>query len=528
MVKQPAPENVRPHTLDDDVTDTVPPQIFRQVVEQSALAISITDAQANILYVNPAFQRTSGYGLHEILGRNESLLSYRVTPKLVYETMWAQIKRQRPWNGLLVNKRKDGSRYLAELTISPVVDEQGNTSHYLGMHRDVTEVHRLERQVQNQKTLIESVVDAAQVAIVLLDEQERVLLDNQEYKKLVGDLGKEPATRLLASIRAQMGKAFEQAQNKHHNLAAREVCVELTNRAARWFSCAVSWFEEQDVGADAFYEPLRRNYLLLTIQDISELKRQQEAIRINSLRALLSEQERIHGLRETLAGAVYQLEGPLNMLAAVTNMLERRREPGSDLPASAALEEAMQKSREVLETLRACIPDQATGKMQPVNLNEILSDVLKLSTASLLGAGIVVEWQPAAVFEAIPNSGSVIGHPAQLSNLFKQLIANAVEAINEQRGPRRELRIACVPRPDCMEVFIEDSGPSIPAELRFKVFQPFFTTKGAARQHLGLGLAMAQDVVARHGGTIDIDPDFRNGCRVRVQLPRASGGAHVQ
>ena len=79
-----------------------------------------------------------------------------------------------------------------------------------------------------------------------------------------------------------------------------------------------------------------------------------------------------------------------------------------------------------------------------------------------------------------------------------------------------------------MEVFIEDSGAGIADELRFKVFQPFFTTKGAAQQHLGLGLAMAQDVVTRHGGTIDIDPDFRNGCRVRVQLPRATGGGHGQ
>jgi nitrogen fixation negative regulator NifL len=508
--------------------DSVPPHIFRQVVEQAALAISITDEKSNILYANPAFLRTTGYSKAEILRQNQSLLSYRVTPKLVYETMWAQIKRQRPWNGLLVNKRQDGSRYLADLTISPVVNEDGDTTHYLGMHRDVTEVHRLERQVQNQKSLIESVVDTAQVAIVLLDEDERVLLDNQEYRKLTSDLGQEPTVKLLGSIRAQMGDAFEQAHSQHKNIAAREVCVELPNRSARWLSCSVSWFEEQDVGADAFYEPQKKHYLLLTIADITELKRQQEALRINSLRALLSEQERIQSLRETLAGAVYQLEEPLNTLSAVSVMLERRLS-GTPLPLSRsvwgdisanALEDAMQKSREALETLRACIPIQTVEASQSVNLNEILSDVLKLSTAILLGANIVVEWQPDV------NSGTVFGQPVQLSNLFKQLIANAVEAINEQRGSRRELRIKCVILPDCIEVFIDDSGPGIADELRFKVFQPFFTTKGAARQHLGLGLAMAQDVVTRHGGTIDIDPEFRAGCRVRVQLPRVTGGDH--
>lgn len=502
------------------VPGEVPMYLFRKAVEQAALAISITDARANILYANGALERITGYGQDEIVGHNESILSYRVTPKLVYETLWAQIQRQRPWNGLLVNKRKDGSRYLADVTITPVVNEDGDTTHFLGMHRDVTEVHRLERQVQNQKTLIESVVDAAQVAIVLLDEKERVLLDNQEYKKLIGELGKEPALKLLAALCEQMGDAFGKAQDKHRNIAAREVCIALPKQTSRWFSCAISWFEEHDVGADAFYEPLRRHYLLLTIQDISEIKRQQEALRINSLRALLAEQERIQGLRETLAGAVYQLEGPLNMLNAVANMMERRRDGGSDLPAAGALEEAMQKSREALEKLRACIPVQESESMQPVDINEVLADVLKLTTASLLATGVVVEWVPS-------GAGAVInGHPAQLTNLFKQLVSNAIEAMNERRGGARELRIACTTRADHIEVLVEDSGPGIADDLRYQIFQPFFTTKGAAKHHLGLGLAMAQEVINQHGGTIDIDPAWRTGCRVRVQLPLIAGGSH--
>jgi nitrogen fixation negative regulator NifL len=520
MPKQPTAHNAPAET-----DNALPPHLFRLAVEQAALAISITDARANILYANGAFSRITGYGPDEIVGHNESILSYRVTPKLVYETLWAQIKRQRPWNGLLVNKRKDGDRYLADVTITPVVNEDGLTTHYLGMQRDVTEVHRLERQVQNQKTLIESVVDAAQVAIVLLDEQEHVLLDNQEYKKLIGDLGKEPAVRLLSELRAQMGDAYTMAHQKHRNIAAREVCIALPNHTSRWFSCAVSWFEEHDVGADAFYEPTRRHYLLLTIQDISELKRQQEALRINSLRALLSEQERIQGLRETLAGAVYQLEGPLNMLSAATHLLERRLSSQPSSPATgeisaSALEEAIQKSREALEALRSCIPDQNSVAMQSVDLNQVLSDVLKLTTANLLGAGIVVEWSPSE------KAATVSGHPAQLANLFKQLVTNAIEAMNERRGGSRELRLSCASRADHIEIVVEDSGPGIADELRYRVFEPFFTTKRAAQQHLGLGLAMAQEVVSRHGGTIDINPGYRTGCRVRVQLPLATGGSH--
>lgn len=306
----------------------------------------------------------------------------------------------------------------------------------------------------------------------------------------------------------------------------RAKCIESPKKTARWFSCAVSWFEEHDVGADAFYDPLRRHYLLLTIQDISESKRQQEALRINSLRALLAEQERIQGLRETLAGAVFQLEGPLNMLSAAANLLERRlstqtpsASPG-DISAG-ALEEAMQKSREALEALRACMPNLSDEALQLIDLNDVLVDVLKLATANLLSAGIVVEWSPS------DKPATITAFPAQLTNLFKQLVANAIEAMNERRGGQRDLRIACNSNIDHFEVLIEDSGPGIADDLRYKVFQPFFTTKGAAKQHLGLGLAMAQEVVSRHGGTIDIDPAYRAGCRVRVQLPLTTGGNHV-
>ena len=101
----------------------------------------------------------------------------------------------------MLNRKKDGSVYLAELTISPVDDGGGKTTHFLGMHRDITEMHRLERVVRNQKKLIESVVDAAPMAFVLLDQSGRVILDNQEYKKLVSDLHtKEPAHSLLDSL----------------------------------------------------------------------------------------------------------------------------------------------------------------------------------------------------------------------------------------------------------------------------------------------------------------------------------------
>jgi nitrogen fixation negative regulator NifL len=489
----------------------IPLEIFRQAVEQAALAISITDAQAGILYCNPAFQRVTGYGAGEIVGSNESILSYKVTPKLVYETLWAQLLRQRPWNGMLVNRRKDGSRYLADLTITPVLDPSGRTSHYLGMHRDVTEVHRLERQVQNQKRLIESVVDAAPVAIALLDEQERVLLDNQEYKKLIGELGPDPAATLMAALHDDLGAELERGRRSGQGFAGREVRHVLAGGRTRWFACSGTWIDEQDGSADAFYEPARRQFLLLVVQDISALKEQQEAIRVNAMRAMLAEQERILALRETLSGAIYQLQTPFNMLAAGVRMLERQAGGSSD-PLVASLEEALAHGTCTLETLRACVPSQSDELIGPVDLNALLKDLLGLLTPRLLANGITVDWRPAEL-------PLISGRPTRLATLFKALLENAIEAIHEERGGRRELRLATLADPDWVEVVVEDSGPGIPEEWRYKVFEPFFTTKGADRQHIGMGLSAAQEVVTGHGGLIELAAAPGGGCRARVQLP---------
>ena len=90
----------------------LPPRVFLEAVEQSPVAISITNTAANILYANSAFERMTGYSSAELIGKNQSILSYKVTPVEVYQDLWAHLTEQKPWNGVLINRRKDGTRYL--------------------------------------------------------------------------------------------------------------------------------------------------------------------------------------------------------------------------------------------------------------------------------------------------------------------------------------------------------------------------------------------------------------------------------
>ena len=497
-----------------DTGKVLPPRLFHEVVKQSSIAISITDAKANIMYANPAFERVTGYAPEEVLGKNESILSYKTTPKLVYETLWGRLNQKKSWSGFLVNRRKDGERYLAELTIAPVVDAAGQVTHFLGIHRDATEVHRLQQQVKNQAARFESMVDVAPVVIALLDESGQVVMGNREHTRLTDELQcRDAASEIIAALKDSMGDRFIQYQKNHGSFDNQEVSFcPVGSENCRWFSCSGTWFRERDDSADSFFESARQTFFLLIANDITALKEQQEKVRMSALRALMAEEELVQGMRETLAGAVYKLQAPINLITAATAMMDRRAN-GDDESLRKALEQALNAGHDAMEELRACMPEPVPEMDEPVNMNQLIREVLSLSTERLLALGVVVDWKPTPILPVVN------GAPGQLRGMLKQLIDNAMDAMDSPGINNRELHIATDSRKGFLVIRIDDSGPGIPEAQRLKVFEPFFTTKGNGGRRAGMGLAMAQEVVNRHAGTISVETAPTGGCRMVLQLP---------
>ncbi len=116
-------------------------------VEQAAEAIVITDASGNIQYMNPAFERITGHTRKEVIGRNPRLLKSGKHDAIFYENMWETITRGEVWTGRLINKKKDGSLYHEESTISPVRDSGGKIINFVAVKRDITEHFQLSQQL---------------------------------------------------------------------------------------------------------------------------------------------------------------------------------------------------------------------------------------------------------------------------------------------------------------------------------------------------------------------------------------------
>jgi PAS domain S-box-containing protein len=121
-------------------------------ISHIADGVEITDSAARIIYVNPAFERITGYATDEVLGKNPRFLQSGFHSPLFYKEMWATLVDGKTWRGQLQNKRKDGSLYYEDTAISPVVDETGTILNYVAVKRDVTpEVENERRLKQAQK-----------------------------------------------------------------------------------------------------------------------------------------------------------------------------------------------------------------------------------------------------------------------------------------------------------------------------------------------------------------------------------------
>jgi PAS domain S-box-containing protein len=118
-----------------------------RVVEQAAESIVITDSAGIITYVNPAFEKVSGYSSEDAIGQSPRLLKSGHQDAAFYRRMWEALARGEVWKGLLVNRRKDGTLFQEEASIGPVRDSSGHTVSYVAVKRDITNEMSLEREL---------------------------------------------------------------------------------------------------------------------------------------------------------------------------------------------------------------------------------------------------------------------------------------------------------------------------------------------------------------------------------------------
>ncbi|MEI8312371.1 MAG: PAS domain S-box protein [Verrucomicrobiota bacterium] len=175
---------------------------LRAAVEQSANMIVITDIRGNIEYVNPSFEKATGYSAAEAAGKNPSMLKSGEQGAKFYRHLWTTIRSGKIWQGEFHNRRKDGSLYWEMATISPVQNDKGETVRYLAIKEDITE----QKQAQDEILRINRQLAEATA------KAERATAAKSEFLATMTHELRNPLTGVLGFAEILAGTALDDEQ----------------------------------------------------------------------------------------------------------------------------------------------------------------------------------------------------------------------------------------------------------------------------------------------------------------------------
>ncbi len=128
-------------------------QLLFEAINQSDESIVITDADGKIVFVNPAFEKLTGYSKEEVIGQTSRILKSGRHDMDFYKKMWKTILSGKTWHGEIINKRKDGTLFTEKASISPVVNSDGKIVNFIAVKHDVTEQRSLEEQLRHAQKM---------------------------------------------------------------------------------------------------------------------------------------------------------------------------------------------------------------------------------------------------------------------------------------------------------------------------------------------------------------------------------------
>jgi PAS domain S-box-containing protein len=187
--------------LEDQRLAEVERERLRAAIEQAGEIVIITDPRGVIQYANPAFETVTGYSRGEALGRSAGFLKSGEHDGEFYQRLWQTIGSGRSWQGTLVNRRKDGTPYFEDATISPVSEPGGRIVSYVAVKRDVTAQRQMEEQLR-QAQKVESVGQLAGGVAHVFNNMLQVIISYVELSLGKVDAGQPLHTYLLEVDRA--------------------------------------------------------------------------------------------------------------------------------------------------------------------------------------------------------------------------------------------------------------------------------------------------------------------------------------
>jgi diguanylate cyclase (GGDEF)-like protein/PAS domain S-box-containing protein len=132
--------------------------VFRNIIDQVADHVMVTDKNGFIEYVNPAFEISTGYSKEEVLGKNPRFLKSGKESLESYQLLWRTILAGKVFHARIINKKKNGELYVADQTVSPILNESKEISHFVSIWTDITEAVKAEERLKFEKEKLQEII----------------------------------------------------------------------------------------------------------------------------------------------------------------------------------------------------------------------------------------------------------------------------------------------------------------------------------------------------------------------------------
>ena len=481
-------------------------------------SVIITGPDRLINWANAAFLAMTGYASEEINGRNCRFLQGPLSDPDTISAIRFGLESYGAFSGEILNYRKDGTTFWNDLTISPVRDERGELTHFIGVMRDMTARKLAEEQLRVSDIVLESVSQG----LIVTGADRRILSANAAFIAVTGYSSEEILGRDCKFLQGPLSEPLT-IKAIHHAVATGS---EFSGEILNYRKDGTTFWNDLTIS------PVRNERGELThfvgvTRDISGRKRI-EAERV-SLEAQLRESQKMQAIGTLAGGIAHDFN---NILATILGNAELARQDLSNNPlALESLQEihkAGSRARDLVQQILSFSRRQPTER-KPIALFPVINESVRLLRA-MLPARVALDIQ---VESDVPV---VLADATQIEQLVINLATNAMQAMAGRPG-RVEIRLATVmvdtalanTQPSLLAYFrvhpgravritVIDNGPGMDATTLERIFEPFFTTK-PVDEGTGLGLSVVHGIVQAHEGAITVESQPGKGATFTLYLP---------
>ena len=243
----------------------------------------------------------------------------------------------------------------------------------------------------------------------------------------------------------------------------------------------------------------------------------QDLTLLRSLQDAAEHAERLAGIGRLVAGVVHELNNPLTAVSMYSDVLVERLAAAGHDPADVDKLRAIKEAGSRIQRLARDLVTYAKpsgGRTEPVDLASVVDEAARLAKSAL-------KERSAVLLKHVEPVPTVDANRPSLVQVVVNLVTNAAQAIPEGGHVTVGLGTAGAR----VRITVSDDGPGMAPDVAARAFEPFFTTRPGVG--IGLGLAIVQGIVARHGGTVELDSAEGRGTTVSVLLPASAGTGAV-